>query len=43
MQDPGPHQSEKLNPDPHLSQNTGALEDHNGAVEGGVKAQNGAL
>ncbi len=38
-------ESEKLVPDPHSSQNLGALEAQNGAVEGhgGVKAQNGAL
>jgi hypothetical protein len=30
---------EKLDPDPHLSQNSGALEAHNGAVE----TKNGAL
>jgi hypothetical protein len=29
-----PHKSEKLDPDPHLFQNSGALEVQNGAIEG---------
>jgi hypothetical protein len=44
--DPDPNSSGKMDPDPHLSQNS-ALEAQNEAVEGtqtgGVEAQNGAV
>jgi hypothetical protein len=40
---PDPHWNEKLDPDPHLSPNLGAVEAQNGAVDlqnEGVEAQN---
>ncbi len=44
--DPYPHESEKLDPDPLISQNSGALEAQNEAVNahnGCLEAQNGVL
>ncbi len=37
--DPYPHRNEKLDPDPHHSQNSGAVEAQNGAIEGHGRSQ----
>jgi hypothetical protein len=46
VSDQNPHKNEKLDPDPHSSQNSGAFEAKNGAVDAqnrGVMAKNGGL